>query len=313
MRTNKKQLDVVHRWEGNPIITNDDLPPSCRDIYNCAAVKFKETYLLLIDIEDPKGQQAIFIGRSGDGYHFKIDEKPFLSVNNIKSKDSAYAEYGMMDSRITYLEGSYYILYMANSALGYRLALAKTDDFVDVNYLGYISEPDTKAGALFPEKIDDKYVRLDRPKSGGRIWISYSEDLIYWGNSEVLLSPRPGYWDFHRIGCSVPPFRIKNGNWLLIYYGIKDTVSGPLFRIGAAILDKNTPNKVIARTNIPILSPRTLYERIGDVNNLVYTCGAIVKNDTLMLYYGAAHSCICLGTITIKKIVENCKESKKEF
>ncbi|HJO94979.1 MAG TPA: glycoside hydrolase family 130 protein [Victivallales bacterium] len=313
MRRRKKQLDVVHRWEGNPIITTEDIPSSCGDIYNSAAVKFGNTYLLLLDIEDQKGRQAIYIGRSDNGYHFDIEKTPFLSSDDIPD-GKTYAAYGVMDPRITFLEGSYYIVYMVNSALGFRLALAKTNDFIKVTHINYISEPDTKAGALFPEKIKGRYARLERPKSGGRIWISYSDDLIFWGDSKVLMSPRPGFWDFHRIGCAIPPFRIKNRNWLLIYYGIKDTVSGPLFRIGAAILDKDTPSKIISRTNIPLLSPRELHERIGDVNNLIYTCGAILEDDdTLKIYYGAAHSCICIGTIKIGKIIENCIESKREF
>ena len=202
---------------------------------------------------------------------------------------------------------------MVDSRVGFRLALAKTDDFETITHLGYISEPDIKAGALFPEKINGKYARLERPKEGGRIWISYSEDLIYWGSSEVLLSPRPGYWDFNRIGCSVPPFRINTGEWMLIYYGIKNTSSGPLFRIGVAILDKDDPSLVVKRTNIPILAPREYYERIGDINNLIFSCGAIVEGNMLKLYYGASHSCICLGTTNIDYIMENCEESEKEF
>jgi len=81
-----------------------------------------------------------------------------------------------------------------------------------------------------------------------------------------------------------------------------------------AILDKDEPWNVIGRTNIPILAPREHYERIGDVPNLVFSCGAIIEPDnSIKLYYGAANSCVCLGTTTVDEIVEACNASEKEF
>jgi len=307
-----KGTDILHRWEGNPLIRSESLPFSCSSIHNCAAIKYNNIYLLLLDIEDLKGHQLIYLAKSKDGYNFTINEKPLIQLSDIKGGRNS-ADIGVADPRITFLEGTYYITYMVDTRLGFRLGLAKTDDFETITHLGYISEPDTKAGALFPEKINGKYARLERPKDGGRIWISYSEDLTYWGSSEVLLSPRAGYWDFHRVGCSVPPFRIKSGEWMLIYYGIKNTSAGPLFRIGVAILDRDDPAIVLKRTNIPILSPREYYERIGDINNLIFSCGAIVEDDILKLYYGAANSCVCFGTANIDDVIGHCIESEKEF
>jgi len=308
----KQGPDILCRWEGNPLIALEALPFSCSNIHNCAPIKYNDIYLLLLDVEDLKGHQLIYLAKSKDGYSFTIDETPLIRLRDIKGGRKS-ADIGVTDPRITFLEGIYYIIYMVDSNVGFRLALAKTKDFEKITHLGYISEPDTKGGALFPEKINGKYARLERPKDGGRIWISYSEDLIYWGASEVLLSPRPGYWDFNRVGCSVPPFRINSGEWMLVYYGIKSTSAGPLFRIGAAILDKDNPALVVKRTNIPILSPREDYERIGDINNLVFSCGAIVENNIFKLYYGAANSCICLGSTNIDNIVKHCTESEKEF
>ena len=99
----------------------------------------------------------------------------------------------------------------------------------------------------------------------------------------------------------------------MLYYGIKDTSAGPLFRIGAAFLDPDNPAKVLSRTNIPILSPRERYERVGDVPNLIFSCGAILEDEKLLLYYGASDSCICLGSTTIDEIDQECLESKGGF
>lgn len=301
----KKQYDIIHRWEGNPVITMDDLPFKASDIYNAGAVKINDIYLLLVTIEMLDGHKKLYIAKSKDGQYFDVDAKPFM-----ESVEKKYEEISVMDGRITLFEDTYYISYIAESFYGYRIGLARTDDFKTVTRLGLISEVDTKGGVLFPEKINGRFARLERPWAGGSIWISYSDDLVYWGSSEIVLSPRLGYWDESRIGNSVPPFRLKNGKWLLIYYGIKQTSTGPLFRIGAVLLNPDNPAKVIGRTNIPILAPRERYERIGNIQNLIFSCGAILEDEKLLLYYGVSDSCICLGSATIHEIEQECLKSK---
>jgi predicted GH43/DUF377 family glycosyl hydrolase len=308
----KKQHDIIHRWEGNPIITIEDLSFRASDIWNAGAVKIGDTYLLLITIESLSGHKSLYLARSKDGLYFEVDGEPFMKgAEDEESKK--YEEIGVMDARITLFEDTYYVTYIAESRYGYRIGMARTDDFKSGTRLGLISEVDTKGGTLFPEKINGRYARLERPWDGGRIWISYSDDLVYWGSSEVVLSPRPGYWDNSRVGDAVPPIRLKDDRWLLLYYGIKDTSAGPLLRIGAAFLDPHNPALVVARTNIPILSPREYYERIGDIANLIFSCGAVLEGEKLMLYYGASDSCICLGSTTIDKIDQECVKSKGEF
>ncbi|MCK4422513.1 MAG: glycosidase, partial [Candidatus Omnitrophica bacterium] len=130
---------------------------------------------------------------------------------------------------------------------------------------------------------------------------------------EVLLTPRDGFWDSNHIGCAAPPIETKKG-WLVFYYGVKNTSAGPLTRIGAVILDKQDPLLVVGRSNIPILSPKEPYERIGDINNLVFSCGAILeKDENIKLYYGASDNCLCLGTVPLNEIIEACMQTKSEF
>lgn len=303
----KKQHDIIHRWEGNPIITMEDLPFKVSDICNAGAVKINNIWLLLLTIETLRGHKKLYIARSEDGRYFEVDAKPFM-----EPEEKKYEETSVMDALITPFEDTYYISYVAESRHGYRIGLAITDDFKTVKRLGFVSEVDTKSGVLFPEKINGRFARLERPWTGGRIWISYSDDLVYWGGTEVVLSPRPGYWDNSRVGNAVPPFRLKDGRWMLIYYGIKETSAGSLFRIGAALLDPDNPAMVIGRTNIPILSPRERYERIGDIPNLIFSCGAILEDEELFLYYGGSDSCICLGLTTIDQIDQECLKSKGE-
>jgi predicted GH43/DUF377 family glycosyl hydrolase len=203
-------------------------------------------------------------------------------------------------------------MYTAYSGYGTRLGLAKTDDFKIFERIAIISGPGNKDGALFPRRINGKYVRLDRPigEGVGNMWISFSKDLIHWGESQLLAQVRDGYWDEHRIGASVPPIETKEG-WLEIYHGVKMTSGGPIYRLGVLLMDLDNPTKVIARGDIPILSPREPYERIGDINNVVFSCGAIVEdNGEVKVYYGAADTCICLAVATIDELIARCK---KEF
>ncbi|MBN1673449.1 MAG: glycoside hydrolase family 130 protein [Kiritimatiellae bacterium] len=305
--------DIVHRWEGNPIITMDDVEFRCLDIRNAGVVLYEGEPLLLVSVEELSGVQSIHLARRAkEGDLFHVDPKPFMSP----SPQARFREHeidGVLDGRVTFMDGVYYIMYLARGAHGYRLGLGVTESFTEVKRIGLISEPDTKAGALFPEKLKGRYARLERPRDGHSIWVSYSEDLTYWGDSEVVLSPRGGFWDSDRVGAGPPPMRVEMG-WLLIYYGAKETGSGPLYRLGAAILDANEPTQIVGRANIPILSPREYYERIGDVGNLVFSTGALIdEKGKITIYYGAADSCICVGTVTVDAIVSRCLKSEEDF
>ncbi|MGB2824604.1 MAG: glycoside hydrolase family 130 protein [Phycisphaerae bacterium] len=304
--------DVVRRWPDNPLITIEDLPFRCSDIWNAGVVRFRGEYLLLITIEHLRGQTDVHLARGRDGRHFTVEPTPFMTAVLVGPL-SRYHDLGVRDPRVTALDGTYYITYIADSNLGMRVGVARTDDFAHVEWVSLAGEPDAKSGALFPEKINGRYALLERPNPGMSIWISYSDDLLYWGSSEVVMTPRGGHWDADRIGTAVPPIRVDAG-WLLIYYGEKHTSAGPLMRLGAAILDADNPARVIARSNIPILTPRENYERIGDVPNMVFSCGAILEKDGEMkIYYGGSDSCICLGTVAISDIISICAESAREF
>jgi predicted GH43/DUF377 family glycosyl hydrolase len=308
----KFKQDIIQRWKENPVITSEDLPFKCHDMYNAGCIKVEGEYILLITIEKLDGRPAIYIARSEDGLYFRIEREPFITPS--KDEDfNKYEEMGVFDARITPLNNEYYIVYLAKGRHGIVLGLGKTKDFNEFERMEIISQPDTEAGALFSRKINGRFAMLERPSSGGSIWIAYSNDLLTWGEREVVLTPRAGFWDQGLIGCAVPPMETESG-WLLLYYGVKQTSSGTITKIGAAILDKEDPAKIINRSNIPILSPRKLYERIGDLNNIVFSTGAILEdNGAIKLYYGAADNCICLGTTTRSEVINFCKNNLEEF
>ncbi|MHC4438763.1 MAG: glycoside hydrolase family 130 protein [Planctomycetota bacterium] len=262
----KFRYDVIQRWQGNPLITIEDIPFPCNTVFNAACAKYNGQYILLLRVEDLTGRSVFALARSNDGYQFELEPDPVMTPCKGHGCFDEYERKGIEDPRITEIDGTFYIMYTAVSPYGPLLALAKTMDFKTFERIALISEPENKDGVLFPEKINGKYARLDRPVSGGvgNIWLTYSEDLINWGNSRCLMTTRGDLWDSWRIGASCQPIKIDDG-WLIIYHGVKAASSGPIYRLGAAVLAYDNPSKVLCRSAIPILSPREYYERVGDV------------------------------------------------
>jgi predicted GH43/DUF377 family glycosyl hydrolase len=297
--------DILHRFEGNPVISLEDIPFRCNAVFNGAVVKKGDEYYHLLRVEGQQGYSVFALARSKDGLHFTVEDKPVM----IPARKDPFAKYetrGIEDPRITELEGIYYVMYTAYSKYGTRIALAKTEDFYHYERIALVSGPGNKDGILFPEKINSEYVRFDRPigKGVGSMWVSYSKNLVDWGRSELLMTPRLGLWDSFRIGASVPPIKTEHG-WLEIYHGVKKTVAGNIYRIGTVLTDLEQPHKVIARCSEPVLSPREDYERIGDVGNVTFACGAVVENSgEIKVYYGAADTCICVATTNFNELIE---------
>lgn len=305
--TNHKhaQLDLLTRWEGNPAITVDDIPFRANAVFNGPPIVTDDGVYLILRVEGQHGYSFFALARSKDGLNFKIDEKPVM----MPAREGPFAKYetkGIEDPRVTTIDGVCYVVYTAVGECGPRIALAKTQDYVNYERIAMISEPGNKDGILFPKKIRGRYARLDRPIGMGKgsIWVSYSPDLINWGDSEVIISPRGGYWDDYRIGASVTPIETEQG-WLEIYHGVKMTSAGPIYRAGLVLLDLDDPAKVIKRGDSPILSPREDYERIGDVGNVCFACGAVIDDDgNMKIYYGAADTSICIATCTLDQLLD---------
>lgn len=299
------QLDMLNRWKGNPAITVDDIPFRANAVFNGPPIVTDDGIYLLLRVEGQHGYSFFALARSKDGLNFTLDEKPVM----MPAKEGPFAKYetkGIEDPRITIIDGICYVVYTAVGECGPRIALAKTKDYVNYERIAIISEPGNKDGMLFPRKIRGRYARLDRPIGIGKgsIWVSYSPDLINWGDSEVVISPRGGYWDDYRIGASVTPIETDQG-WLEIYHGVKMTSAGPIYRAGLVLLDLEYPSKVLKRGDSPILSPRENYERIGDVGNVCFACGAVIDDHgNMKIYYGAADTSICIATCTLDQLLE---------
>ncbi len=299
------------RYPNNPIIRREDIPYTCNTVFNAAACKYKDEYILLLRIEDLYGKSHFTIARSIDGINFKICEKPWITSSS-DPEFEPYERYGVEDPRITPIDGKYYITYSAFGPYGVRIGIGVTEDFISFKRISLATEVDNKDGVLFPEKIKGKYAMITRPSGGisrrGDMWISFSPDLIHWGEAKVLMFFSPGMWGSQKVGASVPPIKTDKG-WLVIFHGVKNTSSGSIYRVGAMLLDLEDPTKIKGFTQHYILGPEELYERIGDTPNVVFPCGAVLEESgELKLYYGVADTAIALATADIDEIIYLCEK-----
>ena len=296
------KLYPFRRYENNPILSSDDVPYPCNTVFNAGACKYQNQYLLLLRIEDLKGHSHLTLARSEDGYRFEVDPQPWITPSDDPYYE-IYERFGVEDPRITCIEDTYYITYTAYGPYGPRVGIGATKDFVTFERISLATETNNKDAVLFPEKIAGSYVMIDRPEGAGAIWMTYSQDLIYWGRARVILTPEPG-WGPSKLGISTPPLKTDRG-WLILYHGVRETASGRLYRIGAMLLDLNDPSQVIGRTEHFIFGPEELYERTGDVPNVVFPCGIILEADnTLKMYYGAADTCIAVAETKLGDIMK---------
>lgn len=312
----KDATKILTRYENNPILHIKDFP-GIAQLYNPAPVKFGDETILLVSVVEHAatlgygrdvGQTRI--ARSSDGINFTLSAENFIHVPENLYRAELYHHY--IDNRITKIDDNYYIItpvmvHGYDSPVG---LLGKTKNFIKYEPIDIITQPKNRGASLFPEKINGKYYKLDRPGGGdgsnGDIWISASEDLIHWGEFKPVLAAGYRFWNVSKIGPT-PPIKTDKG-WLDIIHGVYQPAGGTYYYIGAMLLDLDEPWRVIGKTNSYILAPEETYERHGNCDNTVFPCGAIAdyESDRIRLYYGACDNYICLATGSLSELVQAC-------
>ncbi len=250
--------------------------------------------------------------RSNDGISdWIIDRNPTLEPWPEKYPEEIW---GIEDPRVTWIDelGLWTVAYTAYSTAGPLVSLATTWDFVNFERLGAIMPPEDKDAAVFPVKFKGRYAMLHRPVStflgaGAHIWISFSPDLKHWGEHQVVIpARRGGWWDANKIGLAPPPLQTPEG-WLILYHGVRQTVTGSIYRLGLALLDLDDPTRVLRRSDRWVFGPEASYEQEGDVDGVVFPCGWIAQGDKIKLYYGGADTCVALATGNLSDLLEFVK------
>lgn len=258
---------------------------------------------------------ASVLGYASSRDGFSIDERspePAYVPREAFEMRAGSGYSGCEDPRLTRIGDTIYMFYTAVDGMNPpRVALTSIDrkKFLAREWSAWakpklISPPgiDDKDVCVFPEKIGGKYVVLHRIQPS--IDINFFDDLEF--REGVLLTQRPfilprkGMWDDRKIGVNTVPIRTPSG-WLLLYHGVSD--EGSVYRLGAALLDLDHPERVVARSDAPLLSPETEYEKVGIVPNVVFPCGAVVKGGKVILYYGGADRVIGIASIRLKEVL----------
>lgn len=306
----KDIVPVFKRYSQNPILTPADLPLNAGYyVFNPGAVKIDGEYILLVDVFHMEGSICFWLARSRNGYDFKFDPQPV----KWPEPPSWWPENGCYDPRITQIGDDFFIMYGSHvNDLGTRLGIVKTRDFTEFEFISIASEINNRNGVLFPEKINGMFCRMERPFGGGEhspcdMWLSYSPDLIHWGQSRPMMQSRSGHFDGLKIGGGSVPIRVDEG-WLIIYHGVTTCCSGSIYSLFTAILDADDPTKILNRSKYPVLFPQMPYETTGRVLNVVFTCNSILEPDGMVkIYYGAADSCIGLAEASLKELIASTK------
>lgn len=305
---------LIKRYPNNPILTKKDVSYPVATVHNAGVVKFNGRYIMIFRSHNLNGRSILGKAESEDGFNFTVDEKPFM-VPTTEGIFKEYEEYGVEDPRIIFLNGEYLITYSAYSRNGVRIGLAKTTDFKSVRRISFITEADYRNVVIFPEMFNGLYARLDRPHSEispWSIWISYSPDLIYWGESKLIMKPLQYHWDEMKIGPGAPPIKTPRG-WLNIYHGVFPTMDGCIYRLGVALHDLQDPSKIIAVGDEWILQPEESFEVTGYVHNVVFCCGAVPEEDgSIKIYWGGADSVMCVGTANTEQLVDHCLNNSRQ-
>lgn len=308
MTVPSKPALLVERSPLNPILSRDDVPYQVETVHNAGVARYDGRIVMLFRSHLRSGRSIIGKAVSEDGFRFTVDPEPFMRPSE-QDGFFEYEAYGVEDPRICCIDGEYLITYSAYSRHGVRIGLAKTRDFKSVERTAMISQADMRNVVIFPQRFDGRYARLDRPHSEidpWSIWLSWSPDLIHWGESEVVMKPVQYHWDESKIGPGATPIRTEHG-WLSIYHGVFETMDGAVYRLGVALHDLSNPARVIAVSDEWILAPQDPWEITGYVHNVVFTCGAVETNDGgVIIYWGGADSVICAGTARLDELVELC-------
>ncbi|MFW5851041.1 MAG: glycoside hydrolase family 130 protein [Bacteroidota bacterium] len=231
--------------------------------------------------------------------HSKISERVIFPVSENESRgieDARFVEFHEENG-----ESMYYATYTAYNNECILPHLLETKDFIHFNIITLNGKAvQNKGMALFPRKINGKYVMLSR-LDGENNHIMFSEHLHFWNESRIIQKPIMP-WEFVQIGNCGSPLETSEG-WLVLTHGVGAMRQ---YSIGAVLLDLENPERIIARLEEPLIIPNEK-EREGYVPNVVYSCGSLIHNNILVLPYAMSDISSNIATVKVEKLIARMK------
>jgi predicted GH43/DUF377 family glycosyl hydrolase len=335
-KLDQKKPYQLERHENNPIIEpREGNYWEMKATFNPGAVYADHRVHLLYRAIGGDDISVLGYAASDDGVSFeeRMEEPAYmpLAVRNTAPRNEQTAlspayfsgggwNGGCEDPRLTLIDDVIYLTYTAFDGWGsIRVALSSIalEDFLNKNWKwkrpAMISPQGEihKNWMLFPEKINGKYAILH--SIAPNVMVNYFDSLKDFDDGETVIrgSERkmevndPGRWEYLVRGAGPPPLKTADG-WLVLYHAVDRKDPGK-YKLGAMVLDHNDPTKVLYRARMPILEPEFSYENSGWKSGIVYSCGAIIKDGELYVYYGGGDSVTCVAMANLEKFLHELK------
>ena len=324
MSVTLKSSSTIKRHPGNPVLSARDVPYPASLIFNAGVTKYQGRYVMVFRNDVFEGQNSsrfietnLGLATSRDGVKWEVAPTPCWAWKDDEVKR-------VYDPRLTVIDGRCYLCFAVDTHHGVRGGIAVTDDFTTFDVLS-ISAPDNRNMVLFPERVNGRFVRLERPFSiycrGGEFfdsWYAESPDLRFWGNNRLLLGAERIPFGNNKSGPGAPPVKTAKG-WLTTFHAVDmDNTRGKngweerwtkRYTAGLMLLDLHEPWKVIGLCREPLLAPEAPYETDGGFRNDVIFPGGMILEDggEVKIYYGAADTVECLATAHVDELLALCK------
>ncbi|MBP9839620.1 MAG: hypothetical protein KBC44_01410 [Candidatus Pacebacteria bacterium] len=329
-KVKQKEVKLERAWH-NPIISPRAYPWESKATFNPAAFLHDDKVYIMYRAIGEDDMSVLGYAVSNDGK--RINERPthfayrrYMAVSDFAvpifyDSGGGWAG-GCEDPRLTLIGDTLYLLYTAFDGWGsVRIAMAniKLDDFKNKKWNKWskpvlISPPGEihKNWVLFPEKIKGKYAILHSITPD--VLVDYVDDLDSFDGNKFIKSNHGGgafgedSWDNWVRGVGPTPIKTSLG-WLVLYHAM-DKNDPNRYKLGALILDSKNPEKILYKSKAPILEPDLHYENEGHKWGVIYSCGAVVKDGELFVYYGGADKVTCVATIELKELLNDLKKNK---
>ena len=305
------------RYEKNPILEpRPELDWESRAVFNAGAIYLGGKAHIIYRAMSQDNTSVLGYANSKNCLDIdeRLDEPVYVPREDFEIKKNIGGNSGCEDPRIMKIGDRIYMCYTAFDGINQtRVAVSSISekDFLKKNWNW--SKPilitpkglNDKNACIFPEKINGKYMILHRLSND--ICADYLGSLEFGEYNQItkcikILGPRPYMWDGEKVGITAPPIKTSKG-WLLIYHGVSK--HHPVYRIGAVLLDLKDPTVIVSRLTDPIFEPETLYELEGQINNVVFVCGLVVKKGIIYIYYGAADTVIGVATLKLDNLMKS--------
>jgi predicted GH43/DUF377 family glycosyl hydrolase len=302
--------------EGPLLIPRPSVAWEAKAIFNPASIYVSDKIHILYRAMSKDNTSVLGYANSKDGVNIDfLSDKPIYEPReSFEEKRIPGGNSGCEDPRLTKIGDTIYMCYTAYNGItppAVAITSISEKDFINKKWnwkrpvLVTRDGVDDKDGCLHPEKVNGKYFLFHRVNNYICGDFGSTPEFKEKNNFRniPILTPRPGMWDSLKVGISVPPIKTKDG-WILLYHGVSHRSR---YRVGAALLSLKDPSIVLSRTTDAIFEPAEAYEIQGQVNYVVFPCGAVVKDGKILMYYGGADSVVDVASIDLSELLNTLK------